>query len=71
MFRPFKLLRAFVFICLAYFGWLGIAVLATPWVTYMHLRDQGATRWQAYFLAFCSIWVMGFLIDLIISGLPH
>lgn len=72
MIQPFKLVRGFVAILLSYFGWIGVCILVTPWVVYQYLRrEHDASIWSAGFLAFCSIWITGWLMDLLIFGLPH
>lgn len=69
---PFKLVRSTVAILILYFGWIGVCVIIFPWIVYQHLRRElGASAWSAGFLAFCSIWVTGWLMDLLIFGLPH
>lgn len=59
---PLKLLRDAVFVTILYFGWLGIMVLVTPAISYLKLRQEGASIWQAAFLSFVSIWLISWLI---------
>jgi hypothetical protein len=46
-----KLFRDAVAVTILYVGWLGIMVFIFPSISYLKLRQSGASRWQAGFLS--------------------
>jgi hypothetical protein len=57
--------RDAVFVTIFYIGWLGIAVIATPFIAYSTLRKQGASTPQALFLSFAAFCLVGWLTSLV------
>lgn len=60
-----KLFRDAVVVTILYIGWLGIMVFIIPCISYLKLRQSGASVWQACFLSACTMLLTSWLVLLI------
>ena len=60
-----KLFRDAVAVTILYIGWLGIMVIIFPSISYMKLRQSGASVWQAAFLSTLVLLLTSWLVLLL------